>query len=121
MVIHHLLRLPPFVSHEGCEFSLSLWSETNEMRLAYQFDNVQESSPHYALYTEWGWWNNPFADGSPQGFLWLIEGIEDDADALAAVALTETFLKENGLWPDDWNPQPAQLSLAIPAPENTFV
>lgn len=98
-IVEQLLKLPQYIRFEGITFSLKLWNcRSDEVWLAYEINDVKSTSPHYQLYNDYLTWENPFIkvdDLYGCGFLYLVEGIENDEQLLAAIERTLHFLKKN--------------------------
>lgn len=100
MIIEKFAALPPWIEFEGVNFELQLIVNGNpfDVRLVYALSSVDVFSRHYQHYDLYGSWENPFAEGRLQGFLFLVENIKNDRDVLDAIGICVDFLKQNKLW-----------------------
>lgn len=100
MIVEKILTdLPPWVVYEGINFELRLISNgTDEMKLVYGISYVDDDSKHKLDIEVHGCWENPLyvEGGSSTGFLYLVEGIENDNDLLAVITETRDFLIDHG-------------------------
>lgn len=98
MITEKLLKLPPWLVYEGVTFVFNLFINTeDEIRISYVIESATPDSPHLQSIQEHGCWDNPFNENSPQGFLWLYEGITNDAKLLLALSECKMFLTVNHL------------------------
>lgn len=98
MISERLLKLPPWLVYEGITFTFQIFIESQEeIRVCYDIDSVDGKSPHLELFEKSGSWINPFNEDSLQGFLWLYEGITNDAELLLALTECRMFLTANHL------------------------
>ena len=99
MIVEELLQLPAWVSFEGIEFTLQLFSNGSHMRLAYGIGGVSDDSPHKRDIDDFGSWSNIVVDSQDppfQGFLMLYENIETDVDLIWAARSMWFWLIEHG-------------------------
>ena len=101
MIVEKILTsLPPWVTYEGINFELRLFSNgTDEIRLYYAIHHVDTESAHFDSIEAYGCWENPFYLEGPSntGFLYLVEGIENDEQLIAAIDETRAFLLKHSL------------------------
>lgn len=99
MIVEELLELPPWLTFEGVEFHLELFSDGPELRLCYKIASVDANSPHKAEYDQFGYWLNKLIDPvnpPAQGFLMLYESIQNDADLVWAARSMWYWLTSHG-------------------------
>ena len=96
MITEKLLKLPMTVSLEGVEFELKVYKNGREIRLCYAYLMHEKDSKHAYDLDFWGHWENPLLNGACT-FLYLVEGIRNDKDLLAAIEETKQFLQSNRL------------------------
>jgi hypothetical protein len=99
MIVEKLVRLPPWIEFQGCTFDLTIIinGSPDDVRLVYGLSAVSPESRHWAKFMLHRCWENPFADGSNQGFLFLAENISNDGLLLEAIMRCYRFLKQNNL------------------------
>lgn len=103
MIVEYILEnLPPWIEIEGCSFELQFFCNgSNEMRLCYRLTGVSQDSKHYAIWKESEKWDNHFLGSKKDpytcGWLYLREGIENDAQVIEACHDAWLFLYKNKL------------------------
>ncbi len=99
MIVEKFASLPSFIDYQGVNFELALVvnGRSDDVRLVYVINYAEAESPHRELIANSMCWENPFAGGRLQGFLYLYENIATDEDLIAAVEDCETFLNKHKL------------------------
>lgn len=86
----HELLFEPHIFYDGGGHA-----GTHDVRFCYEL--VQISEQLKPLQQEAGSWFNPFHNGYQQSFLYLVEGIENDAELVAALLKTRAWLLKKGV------------------------
>lgn len=102
-ITKHLLGLPRFVMYQGIEFQFRLFiNASDEIRICYEFEAIYPQyvpEKYLKSFENGNGWHNPLLFDEPYycNFLWLYEGIANDADMIKAIHDCGAFLTKHKL------------------------